>query len=206
MSAIVQYIQVSANSISQYFIRNDYLHGALTLFAILYASTIAPRLPQHVYSWFDNKFVQFLSFFAIVMVTVKNMYVAFILAFSLIVTITISQYWNTLHNSAESFISMNQLSNVLPWSSPSISSPKITGVVPDDLEHVALSSHDSNIDNNDDSYVISHHINDNVTLNNSTHTLLSNDFNKRHNPNNSSYSDDVHGIVDEDSTNCSEIQ
>lgn len=69
------------------FLDNPYISGALTIFLIVYAGAVAPKLPEKIVKLFDYTFVKFLMFFTIVFVSRKNATVALIAAIAMMVSI-----------------------------------------------------------------------------------------------------------------------
>lgn len=70
-------------------IKNEYITAGVSLFLILYAAVIAPKLPPHVIKWFDNWVVQVALFFAIVYISNKNVTVALIAAVAVLITLMV---------------------------------------------------------------------------------------------------------------------
>ncbi len=69
------------------FLDNQYVSGALTVFLIIYAGAIAPKLPNKIVKLFDNVYAQLLVFFLIVFLSRKNATVAIIAAIAMMVSI-----------------------------------------------------------------------------------------------------------------------
>lgn len=68
---------------------NEYVSAGLSLFLILYASVIAPKLPDNVLKYFQNPFVQILMFFIIVFVAQENATIALLVAVAVLVTLMV---------------------------------------------------------------------------------------------------------------------
>lgn len=77
-------------------LQNEYATAAISLFLILYAGVIAPKLPSSVLKWFDNWIVQIALFFAIVYISNKNATIALIAAIAVLVTLMIANNQITL--------------------------------------------------------------------------------------------------------------
>ena len=92
------------NQINNYlgFLQNEYATAAISLFLILYAGVIAPKLPPNVLSWFDNWIVQIALFFVIVYISNKNATIALIAAIAVLVTLMVANNQIVLktHNDA----------------------------------------------------------------------------------------------------------
>lgn len=69
------------------FLDNPYVSSFLTVFLVVYASSIAPKLPEYYAKFFDNIFVKFLMFFLIVFLSKKNATLALISSIALIISI-----------------------------------------------------------------------------------------------------------------------
>ena len=69
------------------FLDNPYISGAITLFLIVYAGAVAPKLPEHIAKIFDNNFVKFAMFFLIIFISRKNATVALVATIALMVSI-----------------------------------------------------------------------------------------------------------------------
>jgi hypothetical protein len=80
------------NQVDSYlsFLKNEYVAAALSLFLILYAGVIAPKLSPNVLSLFDNWIVQIAMFFAIVYISKQNASVALIAAVAVLVTLMVA--------------------------------------------------------------------------------------------------------------------
>lgn len=78
------------------FLKNEYAVAGISLFLILYAGVIAPKLPLHILAWFDNWIVQVALFFAIVYISNKNATVALITAIAVLVTLMVANNQITL--------------------------------------------------------------------------------------------------------------
>jgi hypothetical protein len=80
------------NQINNYlgFLQNEYATAAISLFLILYAGVIAPKLPPNVLRWFDNWIVQIALFFVIVYISNKNATIALIAAIAVLVTLMVA--------------------------------------------------------------------------------------------------------------------
>lgn len=62
----------------------------ISVFLILYAGIIAPRLPNCVLKWFNNWIVQIALFFAIVYISTKNVTIALITTIAVLVTLMVA--------------------------------------------------------------------------------------------------------------------
>lgn len=91
------------NQVDNYlgFLQNEYATAAISLFLILYAAAIAPKLPASILKWFDNWIVQIALFFAIVYISNKNATVALIAAVAVLVTLMVANNQITLKNVSE---------------------------------------------------------------------------------------------------------
>lgn len=69
------------------FLDNQYVAGALTVFLIVYAGALAPKLPSRVIKMFDNVFAKMLMFFIIVFLSRKNATIALVAAIAMMVSI-----------------------------------------------------------------------------------------------------------------------
>jgi hypothetical protein len=69
------------------FLENEYVSAGLSLFLIVYASLVAPKLPDYIVNLFDYTFVKLLMFFLIVYISRKNATVAIIAAVAVLVSI-----------------------------------------------------------------------------------------------------------------------
>ncbi|AYV78282.1 MAG: hypothetical protein Edafosvirus8_32 [Edafosvirus sp.] len=79
------------NSLS--FLDNEYVSSALTIFLIVYASMVAPKLPNSIVKLFDYTLVKLLMFFLIAYVFRKNPTVAIIAAVGLLISLmTLNRY------------------------------------------------------------------------------------------------------------------
>jgi len=78
--------------VSEYlkFLDNEYVIAAVSLFLILYAAVIAPRLPMWMLRFLDNWLVQLVLFFAIVYISNRNATIALIAAVAVLVTIMVA--------------------------------------------------------------------------------------------------------------------
>lgn len=74
------------------FLNNEYAVAGITLFLILYAALIAPRLPRSILKWFNNWLVQLILFFAILYISTKNITIALITTLAVIITIMVAKY------------------------------------------------------------------------------------------------------------------
>lgn len=90
-------------------LKNDYATAAISLFLILYAGIIAPKLPSYVLRWFNHWLIQVGLFFAIVLVSGKNPTVALITAVAVLVTLMVANNQITINvassNMSERFAS-----------------------------------------------------------------------------------------------------
>lgn len=66
---------------------DPYISGTLTVFLIVYAGAVAPKLPKKIVQLFDYTFVKFLMFFVIVFLSRKNATVALVAAIAMLVSI-----------------------------------------------------------------------------------------------------------------------
>jgi hypothetical protein len=91
------------NKVDSYlgFLKNEYVTAGVSLFLILYAGVIAPKLPANVLKWFENWIVQVALFFAIVYISNKNATVALIAAVAVLVTLMIANNQITLRMATE---------------------------------------------------------------------------------------------------------
>ena len=71
------------------FLNNQYVTSALTLFLILYAGLIRPRLPDFLATLFENPFFRLLFLFLLAYVSSRNSQVALIVAVAFMVTMHI---------------------------------------------------------------------------------------------------------------------
>lgn len=71
------------------FLDNEYVSATLSLLLILYASVIAPKLPEGVLKYFNNPFVQILLFFIIIFVANNNATLALLIAIAVLVTLMV---------------------------------------------------------------------------------------------------------------------
>jgi hypothetical protein len=78
------------------FLKNERATAIISLFLILYAVIIAPRLSPRVLRWFNNWIVQVALFFAIVYISGRNVTVALIAAIAVLVTLMIANNQMTL--------------------------------------------------------------------------------------------------------------
>lgn len=69
------------------FLDNPYIAGALTVFLIVYAGAVAPKLPDYVIKMFDYTAVKLVMFFLIVFLSRKNATVALVASIALMVSI-----------------------------------------------------------------------------------------------------------------------
>jgi hypothetical protein len=93
---------------------NEHVTIGVSVFLVLFASIIAPKLPLNILNWFNNWIVQIALFFAILYISDKNITIAIIATTALLITIIIANTkltLNTLSNantnikSHEGFIS-----------------------------------------------------------------------------------------------------
>jgi hypothetical protein len=92
------------------FLNDEYVKAAISLFLILYAGVIAPKLPSSILKWFDNWVVQIALFFAIVYISNKNATIALIASVAVLVTLMVANNQIGLKlmlNKSEGFASMN---------------------------------------------------------------------------------------------------
>jgi hypothetical protein len=80
------------------FLKNEYVTAIVSLFLILYAGVIAPKLSPNVLKWFNNWIVQVALFFAIVYISGKNATIALIAAIAVLVTLMIVNNQITLRS------------------------------------------------------------------------------------------------------------
>ena len=83
------------------FLKNEYAVAGISLFLILYAGVIAPKLPSNILKWFDNWIVQVALFFAIVYISKKNATVALITAVAVLVTLMVANNQITLKSATD---------------------------------------------------------------------------------------------------------
>jgi len=69
------------------FLDNEYINAGLSLFLILYASMVAPKLPGFLVNLFDNYLFKFLMFFLIVYVSRKDVTIAIICSVAVMVSL-----------------------------------------------------------------------------------------------------------------------
>lgn len=69
------------------FLDNEYVNAGLSLFLILYAGMVAPKLPGYIVKAFDNYFVKLVMFFLIVYISRKDVTIAIISAVAVMVTL-----------------------------------------------------------------------------------------------------------------------
>jgi hypothetical protein len=69
------------------FLENQYVSGALSILLILYASSVAPKLPEGVAKLLDNIVVRAVVFFLIVYLTQKNATLALIVSIVVLVSL-----------------------------------------------------------------------------------------------------------------------
>jgi hypothetical protein len=76
-------------TVSKYlsFLDNEYVSASLSLLLILYASFIAPKLPEKYIQYFQNPFIQLILFFIIVFVYQKNATLSLLIAIAVLVTL-----------------------------------------------------------------------------------------------------------------------
>lgn len=148
-------------------LKNDYTTAAISLFLILYAGIIAPKLPNGVLRWFNHWLVQIALFFAIVLVSGKNPTVALIAAVAVLVTLMVANNQITINiassNMSERFASKindvkhydGELPNAPGWSVESSdvdiindSADGVDGVLDD-----CLAFHDADISLNKNSNI-----------------------------------------------------
>lgn len=104
------------------FLNNEYVVAAISLFLILYAGVIAPKLPMNVLQFFDNWIVQLALFFAIVYISNKNATIALIAAIAVLVTmmvvnnqISLKFAINNAQNGAEAFCNKKGYNDYNPF-------------------------------------------------------------------------------------------
>ncbi|VBB18058.1 hypothetical protein YASMINEVIRUS_521 [Yasminevirus sp. GU-2018] len=112
------------------FLKNEYAVAGISLFLILYAGVIAPKLPSNILKWFDNWIVQVALFFAIVYISQKNATVALITAVAVLVTLMVANNQITLKSAtdavtAEKFASCGCSSDDDSDDSQSVSRPEM---------------------------------------------------------------------------------
>lgn len=134
------------------FLDNEYISSALHIVLIVYASMVAPSLPESVASYFDNNFVKLAFFFMIAYTGRKDPSVAAIAAIGLMVTLqTINRYHTNhmLQSNVEETTKIVEQAAVQPVVSESSIDSK-----PASLEAFSPSntdnqeSHPANVDNN----------------------------------------------------------
>lgn len=69
------------------FLDNEYINAGLSLFLILYASMVAPKLPNFLVNLFDNYLFKFLMFFLIVYISRKDVTIAIICSVAVMVSL-----------------------------------------------------------------------------------------------------------------------
>lgn len=69
------------------FLDNEYVSGALTVFLIVYSSTIVPKLPDKVLKLFDYTLVKLFLLFLIVLISRKNATVSIVAAVALVISV-----------------------------------------------------------------------------------------------------------------------
>ena len=69
------------------FLDNEYINAGLSLFLILYASMVAPKLPGFLVNLFDNYLFKFMMFFLIVYVSRKDVTIAIISSVAVMVSL-----------------------------------------------------------------------------------------------------------------------
>lgn len=92
------------------FLNDEYVKAGISLFLILYAGLIAPKLPSSILKWFDNWVVQIALFFVIVYISNKNATIALIASVAVLVTLMVANNQISLKlmlNRAEGFSNMN---------------------------------------------------------------------------------------------------
>ena len=72
------------------FLNDACVVATISVFLILYAAIIAPKLPNCVLKWFNNWIVQIALFFAIVYISTKNSTIALITTIAVLVTLMVA--------------------------------------------------------------------------------------------------------------------
>lgn len=78
------------NNYLSVFLNDACVVGTISLFLILYAVLIAPRLPNCVLRWFNNWIVQIALFFAIVYISTQNITLALITTIAVLITLMVA--------------------------------------------------------------------------------------------------------------------
>ena len=71
------------------FLRNEYVTGVVALFVVLYASNVAPRLPDVVIDLFNNPIFRVFVLFLVAYVANKNPAVALLVSVAFVVTLNV---------------------------------------------------------------------------------------------------------------------
>ena len=71
------------------FLRNEYVTGVVALFVVLYASNVAPRLPDVVIDLFNNPIFRVFVLFLVAYVANKNPAVALLVSIAFVVTLNV---------------------------------------------------------------------------------------------------------------------
>lgn len=71
------------------FLRNEYVTGVVALFVVLYASNVAPRLPNVVIDLFNNPIFRVFVLFLVAYVANKNPAVALLVSVAFVVTLNV---------------------------------------------------------------------------------------------------------------------
>jgi hypothetical protein len=86
MSGLLKTVDESVSK-SLSFLDNEYVNAGLSLFLILYAGMVAPKLPNFLVKLFDNYIFKLLAFFLIVYLSKKDVTLAIIAAVAVMVSI-----------------------------------------------------------------------------------------------------------------------
>ena len=86
MSGLLKTVDESVSK-SLSFLDNEYVNAGLSLFLILYAGMVAPKLPNFLVNLFDNYIFKLLAFFLIVYLSKKDVTLAIIAAVAVMVSI-----------------------------------------------------------------------------------------------------------------------
>jgi hypothetical protein len=115
-------------------LKHDYLIAFISIFLILYAGLVAPKLPAYILKWFDYKVVQLIFFFLIAFVCQKKPTVAVLAAVGFMVTL---MALDKMKNHFELMTAMEEQNFVAPIvppptpEVPPISEPPIKQEIPD---------------------------------------------------------------------------
>lgn len=82
-------IMDQGNAVIKNVLANEYVSAALTLFLIVYAATLAPKLTRGIAIWFDNWLVKVIIFFLIAYIHTANPTIALTSAIAVMVTLMV---------------------------------------------------------------------------------------------------------------------